>query len=513
MSGRADRASKKQRRLSTDSEGTEEGYDWVALKGGPSTSGKAAEKSKNKYVGCVYSCTPLLILQPQIFLTHVPYIMPARRSQRKSSSATKDKEAIADIVVDRPSRPSRKAAETSSAVVSRALPGSSTRGLSLTVKTSANKLREATRSSPLNQSVTVNSRESLTGGEIIEGKRSRNVRKSYVLESDSDEDEEMEDVNDEDAEGDSLEDDEEMDAEEDGLGDEDADGDVDMEIPPPPPTIKISKAQSGKQTITAKPSSKPDNKTVEQKEVELGSDDEELSELDSDLEEEVEEEGMQTGNEEDAEGEEEEIEVEEEAEEEDELDSDLETPGGGSRGSTPDLNKLTKRQRARLEEGGSGHLLALPDGKALDPLSYDRLTNHRGSSKEALDGRRACHAPCRNGSPQKELEREAQRGRKGMHTSRAHMLNTPNMSQMETINKLLKKQAPKTNARRKDLNGEFSPDNDVHKPRPHFVRWVSNKDGNRIGVPEEWLEAPIGSMFQNSVQGAGMGGKLIEEVS
>ncbi|TVY40408.1 hypothetical protein LSUB1_G003770 [Lachnellula subtilissima] len=444
MSGRADRASKKQRRLSTDSEGTEEGYDWAGLKGGPSKAGKATEKSKNK-----------------------------------------------------PSRPSRKAAETSSAVVSRAPPGSSTRGLSLTVKTSANKLREATRSSPLNQSVTVNSRESFTGGEIIEGKRSRNVRKSYVLESDSDEDEEMEDVNDQDAEGDSLEDDEDMDVEDDGLGDDDADGDVDMDVAPPPPTIKISKAQSGKQTITAKPSSKPDNKTVEQKEVELGSDDEELSELESDLEEEVEEEGMQTGNEEDAEGEEEEIEIEEEAEEEDELDSDLETPGGGSRASTPDLNKLTKRQRARLEEGGSGHLLALPDGP----------------SKEAPDGRRARYAPCRNGSPKKELEREAQRGRKGMHTSAVHILNTTNLSQMETINKLLKKQAPKTNARRKDLNGEFSPDGDVQKPRPQFVRWVSNKDGNRIGVPEEWLEAPIGSMFQNSVKGAGMGGKLIEEVS
>ena len=48
MSGRADRASKKQRRLSTDSEGTEEGYDWVGLKGGASKAGKAAEKSKNK---------------------------------------------------------------------------------------------------------------------------------------------------------------------------------------------------------------------------------------------------------------------------------------------------------------------------------------------------------------------------------------------------------------------------------------------------------------------------------
>lgn len=289
--------------------------------------------------------------------------MSARRSQR--SAAAKAKEAITDNVIDRPTRPSRKAAEnTSMATVSRGAGGDSTRGsqsLGFTVKTSSNKLREATRSSPLNQSVTVNSRESFVGGEILEGKRSRNVRKSYVLESDSDdEDEEMEDVNDEDAEGESVEDDEDMDAEDDGLGDEDADGDIDMDVPPPPPVIKISKAQ-GKTTIIAKPPTKVDTKTVEQKEVELGSDDEELSELDSDLGEEVEEEeGMQTGNEEDAEGEEEEIEVEED---DDDLDSDDETPGGGSRASTPDLNKLTKRQRARLEEGGSGHLLALPDGK------------------------------------------------------------------------------------------------------------------------------------------------------
>jgi Ino eighty subunit 2 len=48
MSGRADRASKKQRRLSTDSEGTEEEYDWVGLKAGGSKACKGAEKSKNK---------------------------------------------------------------------------------------------------------------------------------------------------------------------------------------------------------------------------------------------------------------------------------------------------------------------------------------------------------------------------------------------------------------------------------------------------------------------------------
>lgn len=300
--------------------------------------------------------------------------MSMRRSQR--SAAVKAKEAITDnAAYDRPpSRSARKAAENiSSATVSRGATTGSPRGsqsLSLTVKTSSSKLREAIRSSPLSQSQPVSvGRDRFAGGEILEGKRSRNVRKSYVLESDSDddEDEEMEDVGDEDAEGE--DDDDDMDAEDDGLGDEDAEGDIDMEVPPPPPTIKISKAQGGRQTITAK-APKGDNKTVEQKETE-GSDDEELSELDSDVGEEVEEEeAMQTGNEEDAEGEEEEIEVEEEVEEDDdELDSDDDTPGGGSRASTPDLNKLTKRQRARLEEGGSGYLMALPDGTS---LSYSR---------------------------------------------------------------------------------------------------------------------------------------------
>jgi Ino eighty subunit 2 len=88
---------------------------------------------------------------------------------------------------------------------------------------------------------------------------------------------------------------------------------------------------------------------------------------------------------------------------------------------------------------------------------------------------------------------------------------------METINKLLKKQAPKTNARRRDLNGvemtaESGPDN--QKPNPRFVRWVNNKDGSKIGVPEEWLEGPIGSMFVNAKKdGASLGtGKLVQEV-
>jgi Ino eighty subunit 2 len=296
--------------------------------------------------------------------------MSSRRSQR--SAAVKAAEAITDAASDRVSRPRRTASENISvATVSRSPASAQSRSpqsMRLTVKTSSSKLREATRSSSAGNSVVVNSRDGFVGGEIIEGKRARNVRKSYVLESDSDEDEEMEDVGDDedgDAEGESVvEEDEDMDAEDDGLGDEDAEGDIDMDVPPPPPVIKISKAQ-GRQTIAVKPPTKNVTHAVGQKEMEEASDDEELSELDSDLGEEVEEEeAMQTGNEEDAEGEEE-IEIEEDVEDDDDdLDSDDETPAGGSRASTPDFNKLTKRQRARLEEGGSGHLLALPDGKS-----------------------------------------------------------------------------------------------------------------------------------------------------
>lgn len=88
------------------------------------------------------------------------------------------------------------------------------------------------------------------------------------------------------------------------------------------------------------------------------------------------------------------------------------------------------------------------------------------------------------------------------------------MTQMETINKLLKKQAPKTNSRRGAFNGigvaDTSPDGESQKANPLYVRWVSSRDGNHIGVPDEWLESPVGAIFAG---GAGMkSSKLIEEV-
>ncbi|KAL2073104.1 hypothetical protein VTL71DRAFT_10428 [Oculimacula yallundae] len=454
MSGRPERPSKKLRTLSTDSEGTEEPIEWAAT-GTKSSSGRAEKATGGK------------------------------NESSRARRTTLDHAATATVSRGPPSGSS-----------------SSPATMRLTVKTSSSKLREATRSSlggnsENKASAAANARDPFIGGQIVEGKRARNVRKSYVLESDSDEedeDEEMEEAGDEDAEVEEEED-EDMDAEDDGLGDEDADGDVEMvsDIPPPPPVIKVSKASGkAKDVITVKPPVvKGKVLPVEQKEMEDASDDEELSELDSDLEEEVEEEeGMQLGDEEDAEGEDEEIEVEEGDEEADSLDSDDDTPANGSRASTPDLNKLTKRQRARFEDSDGGHLLALPDEV--------QVKKHLTAEEHAM--RRAEMARRRKNLSEKRNEEE----------------------KLETINKLLKKQAPKTNARRAGMNLADNPNNgsgaegEPFKPHAMYVRWVSNKDGNRIGVPEEWLDAPVGGIFSGSVKavgGGGMGGKLIEEVS
>ena len=85
-------------------------------------------------------------------------------------------------------------------------------------------------------------------------------------------------------------------------------------------------------------------------------------------------------------------------------------------------------------------------------------------------------------------------------------LTTP---QMETINKLLKKQAPKTNRRVGHLPGDESPP-EFPKPNPVFIRWVSSKKGSIVAVPEEIIEGPVGRVF---VPGGSGLGKTVEEVS
>lgn len=124
--------------------------------------------------------------------------------------------------------------------------------------------------------------------------------------------------------------------------------------------------------------------TVEAKEMAMADeddDDEELSELDSEEEEDAE------GEDEDAEGEEDdEMPAQNDDEDEDEdMDSDDGTPSM-SRSHTPDLSKLTRRQRAMHVEDSDGSLLALSNG--MDSITEKncclKLTyRYRGTKEEA----------------------------------------------------------------------------------------------------------------------------------
>lgn len=85
---------------------------------------------------------------------------------------------------------------------------------------------------------------------------------------------------------------------------------------------------------------------------------------------------------------------------------------------------------------------------------------------------------------------------------------------METINKLLKKQAPKQQRRAAGLRNEADAGvgtpgsqggDEPDRPRKTYVRWVSNAAGLRVGVPEEWLgggELAKASGFEAQLQGA-----------
>lgn len=98
---------------------------------------------------------------------------------------------------------------------------------------------------------------------------------------------------------------------------------------------------------------------------------------------------------------------------------------------------------------------------------------------------------------------------------------------MDTINKLLKKPAPKRRTRAEMLAAqaaEATPgaeDEDMlPKADPLFARWTSSKEGSTLAVPEEWLQGPLGDTFRKSGDGAapvarvsGGGGRLVEEVA
>ncbi|KAK1777927.1 PAPA-1-like conserved region-domain-containing protein [Copromyces sp. CBS 386.78] len=363
----------------------------------------------------------------------------------------------------------------------------------LTVKVPSNKLREAT------------SGHSSSG--IAASRRNRpGAKKSYVVESSEDEDEEMEEEDDDEEveEADEIEvsnnapvldddeDDEEEEEEEDDEDEDmdvDEDGDVDMDDTPAPPTITVSKAQAttspNKAKATAKvPSSSPTTIKAAPKTnyYDDDDDDDELSELESEpedpdledmaaAEDDAEEAEEEEDEDMDAEGDE--IEVAEDDAEGDEVELDSDGEGGG----TPDISKMTARQRAKV--GVASH-------------EYMKLSDEVQAKKvftaEELSMRRA----------------EMARRRRNLSEKRNEEVK------METINKLLKKQAPKTNRKAALLNGDETPGGDAEPPKadPTFVRWINNKSGSRIAVPEDMVAGPVGQVFTGGVKR-----KMVEEVA
>jgi Ino eighty subunit 2 len=197
------------------------------------------------------------------------------------------------------------------------------------------------------------------GGEIIHGKRDRGGKKSYVVESSPDDDEDDEDEEEE-AQIEVVDDeDEDMeDAEEDAEGEEevdmDAEGDVDMDIPAPSsgPTIKISRNAA-----------KPSTTRNQNEEEDEDDDDDDLSDPgDSDAGDQTLGFGDETGLGEDEDAEGDEIEV---AGEMGDRTQGGDSDDDGSQDGEVDLGKMTKRQRARFEDGPQD-FMKLSDG-ALKP--------------------------------------------------------------------------------------------------------------------------------------------------
>ncbi|RMZ74295.1 isoflavone reductase family [Pyrenophora seminiperda CCB06] len=87
---------------------------------------------------------------------------------------------------------------------------------------------------------------------------------------------------------------------------------------------------------------------------------------------------------------------------------------------------------------------------------------------------------------------------------------------LDTINRLLKKQPPKRG--RKALQDEDGQEEEPEPERanPLFVRYIQNAKGTQLAVPDEWLQAPVGTIFTGDLQKGvqkPFSGRMVEEVS
>ena len=84
----------------------------------------------------------------------------------------------------------------------------------------------------------------------------------------------------------------------------------------------------------------------------------------------------------------------------------------------------------------------------------------------------------------------------------------------ETINKLLKRQAPKTTKKNAQADDEEGAGDGSGRSAAMFIRWTNNKQGTRVGVTNEILDAPVGALFgPPSANRRPAPSKMVEEVA
>ncbi|RIB14097.1 PAPA-1-like conserved region-domain-containing protein [Gigaspora rosea] len=124
-----------------------------------------------------------------------------------------------------------------------------------------------------------------------------------------------------------------------------------------------------------------------------------------------------------------------------------------------DARILTKRQRAKLDDNYDSDLLQLP----MEPMKKKQLTEEEMLLKKSEIARRRKH---------QSIQRAEQ-------------------DKMDTINRLLKKQASKKRSKDQDETDSINKDdNSTNSQTPVAFHYVTNKDGCTLSVPHD-IEIPI----------------------
>ncbi|CAG8467905.1 12423_t:CDS:2, partial [Cetraspora pellucida] len=130
-----------------------------------------------------------------------------------------------------------------------------------------------------------------------------------------------------------------------------------------------------------------------------------------------------------------------------------------SSSSSHDARILTKRQRAKLDDNYGSDLLQLP----MEPMKKKQLTEEEMLLKKSEIARRRKH---------QSIQRAEQ-------------------DKMDTINRLLKKQASKKRSKDQDETDSISKDDSsTNSQTPIAFHYVSNKDGCTLSIPSD-VEIPI----------------------